>query len=72
MKVNLALFAAFVGLVLSSPANAASCHDRARMIVQQQGGTLISVSVSGSDCVIRVLVPKPNGPPVRRTFRVAK
>jgi hypothetical protein len=66
------IFLACVGLAIANPASAATCNERAIALAQQQGGKLISVAASGSQCVIRLLVPTPGGPPVRRTFTVSK
>ncbi len=52
--------------------HAASCDQRASQLASAEGGRVVSVRAVGDECEIKLLIPSSSGPPVRRTFVVAK
>ncbi|MEL6751926.1 MAG: hypothetical protein AAFO70_07575, partial [Pseudomonadota bacterium] len=66
------LIVATVAMLVAAPAHAASCDERARTLAASEGGRVVSVQASGDDCIVKLLIPSSDGPPVRRTIKVAK
>ncbi len=66
LTASLMLFAA------GNSSQAASCDQHASQLASAEGGKVVSVRAVGSECEIKLLIPSPDGPPVRRTFMVSK
>lgn len=66
------LIASLMCFAGSGISHAASCDQRASQLANAQGGKVVSVRAVGSKCEIKLLIPSSSGPPVRRTFVVAK
>ena len=58
--------------VVTDHANATSCSSRASSLASSKGGSVLSVSASGSKCVVVLLIRSRKGPPKRKTFVVSK
>lgn len=69
---TIAPLACLAGLLIAPTASAESCQAKAAQVAASRGGKVLSVSASGSSCVIKLLVATSGGAPKRIVVTVPK